>query len=370
MRYAVCILVVIAIAVTGLPSSGAAQSSLLLRNQQMQNQQRMMQQQRQQQALQRQQREAQRRQQAAQRRQMAEQRRRQQAAMQQRQRQMQVRQQQMQTQRRKVAEQRRMQQQRRQEEMQRKQAQRQQAVQKQAQQTARLARDRAVRLQRDRRLQQLRKRTRLQQQERQRQQAAQQTSTMALLSRQVSRAGVMKSPSFVKRRQAASQRFAKLREKRLVVRPRNDAGQVAAKRELASASLKQLRLQKLQQFRNKQALRGAKKTKQDSDSKVKTPKDFAKLSGILRDATKGKGNFNLGSANKEQALSMGKAWVGKDYRVASDGRTLISKDGLRQFRPPSPKKSSRATTGVQANFQRREFPDGNWTHNGHLIILK
>jgi hypothetical protein len=96
--------------------------------------------------------------------------------------------------------------------------------------------------------------------------------------------------------------------------------------------------------------------------------DWAKLSGNLRAAAKGKGNFNIGRANRAQADTMGRAWVGKGHKVASDGKTLISKDGLRQYRPPAAKSSRLAKTGVQANFERREKPSGNWTHNGHLDI--
>jgi hypothetical protein len=63
--------------------------------------------------------------------------------------------------------------------------------------------------------------------------------------------------------------------------------------------------------------------------------NWAGQSGILRSAAAGKGNFGLGAATAEDAESLGRSWVGDGYRVASDGKTLISEDGLRQFRPPS-----------------------------------
>nr|WP_233284489.1 hemagglutinin repeat-containing protein [Agrobacterium tumefaciens] len=97
--------------------------------------------------------------------------------------------------------------------------------------------------------------------------------------------------------------------------------------------------------------------------------DWPELSGMLRNAQTGKGNFGIGSGTREQAQAMGEAWVGAGYKTASDGKTLISADGLKQYRPPSSKPNSPlASTGTQANFERREFPNGSWTHNGHLDV--
>lgn len=50
---------------------------------------------------------------------------------------------------------------------------------------------------------------------------------------------------------------------------------------------------------------------------------------------KGKGNFGIVSATRKEAEAMGKAWIGKGYKVASDGKTLVDAEGMRQFRPPS-----------------------------------
>lgn len=98
-----------------------------------------------------------------------------------------------------------------------------------------------------------------------------------------------------------------------------------------------------------------------------TPDDWAKMSGQLRDASKGKGNFGLGSGTREQADAMGKAWVGPNYKVASDGTTLISNDGLRQYRPP---KFKPRLGKYQANFERRfeGQKTKQWQGNGHLDI--
>lgn len=88
-------------------------------------------------------------------------------------------------------------------------------------------------------------------------------------------------------------------------------------------------------------------------------------SGILREALQGKGNFGLGAASPEMAMRLGEAWVGADYTVASDGTTMVSADGLRQYRPASFKPSLGVT---QANFESRVVPSGGWQANGHLDI--
>ena len=80
--------------------------------------------------------------------------------------------------------------------------------------------------------------------------------------------------------------------------------------------------------------------------------DWTIMSGMLRDAATKKGNFSMGTMTARQADVMGKAWVGKGYTIASDGRTLVSADKLRTYRPPTAKRSSYAHTGIQANFER------------------
>jgi hypothetical protein len=94
---------------------------------------------------------------------------------------------------------------------------------------------------------------------------------------------------------------------------------------------------------------------------------FSSTMGIVKNAASRTGNFGLGSASYSQAMTAGRAWVGNGYRIASDGKTLISADGLRQFRPPSykPKLGIR-----QANFEMRNAAKGRWQSNGHLDIIK
>jgi filamentous hemagglutinin len=95
--------------------------------------------------------------------------------------------------------------------------------------------------------------------------------------------------------------------------------------------------------------------------------NWAKISGILRDAKTGKGNFGLGSASIDEALIAGEAWVGKGYTVTGNGKIWLSADGLRQFRLPSLKPK----LGIeQANFEWRNIAKGGWQGNGHLDIVK
>ena len=94
-------------------------------------------------------------------------------------------------------------------------------------------------------------------------------------------------------------------------------------------------------------------------------RDWVRFSGVLRDAARGKGDFGLGApVSRRDATILGRAWVGKGARQSSTGVAWISKDGLRQWRPPAFKKGS----GVwQSNLQARWVPRGEWQCNGHLV---
>ena len=86
----------------------------------------------------------------------------------------------------------------------------------------------------------------------------------------------------------------------------------------------------------------------------------------LRRARQTKGVFGLPPRTRADAEILGYAWVGEGYTVASGGRTLVSADKLRQYRPPSWKgKIGR----WQANLEWRTVPSGKWTGNGHIDIL-
>lgn len=73
--------------------------------------------------------------------------------------------------------------------------------------------------------------------------------------------------------------------------------------------------------------------------------------------------FGVGRAESNAA---GRAWVGPGHRVRSDG-ILISRDKLRQYRPPTVKKRSGR---YQSNFQWRLRPKDEWQGNGHLNIKR
>lgn len=94
--------------------------------------------------------------------------------------------------------------------------------------------------------------------------------------------------------------------------------------------------------------------------------DWPVSSGIVRDAAKGKGNFGIGSGTVAQAETAGRAWVGDGARLASDGMTWPSQDGLRQWRPPSYKPR---LDKWQSNFEARWELSGQWQTNGHLDIV-
>lgn len=100
---------------------------------------------------------------------------------------------------------------------------------------------------------------------------------------------------------------------------------------------------------------------QDKDGRARADQ----LSAELIERRNEKGNYGLGSATHADAERLGREWVGDDARLSSDGKALVSKDGLRQYRPPSFKPD---LGREQANYEKRLEPDGKWTSNGHLDI--
>lgn len=90
--------------------------------------------------------------------------------------------------------------------------------------------------------------------------------------------------------------------------------------------------------------------------------------GIQRDALSGKGNFGLGVADEETAMRMAESFLGPGASRASSGPAVVAADKLRQYRFPKPVKNPYTRTGVQANFERRWVPNGEWQSNGHLDI--
>jgi RHS repeat-associated protein len=102
---------------------------------------------------------------------------------------------------------------------------------------------------------------------------------------------------------------------------------------------------------------------------VKGMEEMTRFGNMMDKAIQKQGMFGIGEATASQSDVLGKFWVGDKYRIASDGSTLVSEDGLRQYRPPKAKNSPYSTTGVQSNFESRAAPKGSWTNNGHLDIL-
>ena len=124
----------------------------------------------------------------------------------------------------------------------------------------------------------------------------------------------------------------------------------------------------LRQFLPRKGSEGSQSTQNSPQTAGSTAGEpnFAAESGVLRSAAQGKGNFGLGNAKAEMSDRLGQAWVGKNSTLASDGRTLVSQDGLRQYRPSSFKPN---LGRAQANFEQRSVPKGQWQSNGHLDIV-
>lgn len=96
----------------------------------------------------------------------------------------------------------------------------------------------------------------------------------------------------------------------------------------------------------------------------------------IRNAIAAGGNRGVaGSVTTDEAMQLGVEFVGPNYRVMSGGRGIVSQDGLRQFRFPSPKRGIDpmtgepfSRTGVQSNFEQRAAASGEWTSNVHLDV--
>jgi hypothetical protein len=91
--------------------------------------------------------------------------------------------------------------------------------------------------------------------------------------------------------------------------------------------------------------------------------NWAKVSGMFTDLKRGKGNFGIGSGTRSESEALAKAWLGDGFKISSDGKAWISKDGLRQYRPPSSKPRLGKT---QSNFEWRNIGNGKW----HLDITE
>lgn len=69
--------------------------------------------------------------------------------------------------------------------------------------------------------------------------------------------------------------------------------------------------------------------------KILTPvegRGWANISGILRDALKGKGNYGLGSGTYDEAMQAGKSWVGYGFTISSNGSACVSLPDIRPIK--------------------------------------
>jgi len=92
--------------------------------------------------------------------------------------------------------------------------------------------------------------------------------------------------------------------------------------------------------------------------------------GILAKAEAGPNagnrNYGVGYGTMDEVIGAGLGWVGDGARLNSAGNAWISADGLRQFRFPSWKDNT--VKRMQANFESRDIPKGNWVRNGHADV--
>jgi uncharacterized protein YukE len=103
-------------------------------------------------------------------------------------------------------------------------------------------------------------------------------------------------------------------------------------------------------------------SKGGSSSPPPSDSEWPKLSGMLHDASTGKGNFGVGSATRSDCDIVGRAWVGPGAELASDGKTWVSGDGLRVYRPPTYKPR---LGRWQANLESKLVRGGRPISNGH-----
>src|SRR5690606_31556792 len=95
--------------------------------------------------------------------------------------------------------------------------------------------------------------------------------------------------------------------------------------------------------------------------------EVAKFAGMLRDAARLKGNFGIGSATRMEADVLGYAWVGDGWRWSSDGKAMVSADGLRVYRPPSWKPDlGKYPANLEWKVEGISQPQGN----AHIDILE
>lgn len=107
-----------------------------------------------------------------------------------------------------------------------------------------------------------------------------------------------------------------------------------------------------------------------------SPQLRRKLSRIENQLAAGELRGVQGTVTEAEAHQLGVAFVGPGARLSRTGKALISADGLRQYRPATPKGGRSpvdgqpwSRTGKQANFESRaSVNDTTWKNNVHLDV--
>ncbi|WP_109419026.1 VENN motif pre-toxin domain-containing protein [Proteus terrae] len=89
----------------------------------------------------------------------------------------------------------------------------------------------------------------------------------------------------------------------------------------------------------------------------------------------GKVNYGIGTGTRADSDKLGQIWVGDGAKSINGGTGLMSADGTRIYRyPAEKKKSTYASTGIQANFEMFKINpttgDRVRVGNGHLDIIQ
>ncbi len=102
--------------------------------------------------------------------------------------------------------------------------------------------------------------------------------------------------------------------------------------------------------------------------------DWKQIAKKLDNVSNTKGNFGIGKYTKNQTDDLGKAWVGDGAKLSSDGKSLISADGLKKYRFPAYKVKVNKT---QANLEWRSSVNDNWFGgnngaggNAHIEVIE
>ncbi len=105
-------------------------------------------------------------------------------------------------------------------------------------------------------------------------------------------------------------------------------------------------------------------------------KQDPRLDAVVR-GDNGKLNYGIGSGSRDEADRLGKIWVGDGAIPTTDGKGLVSADGLRVYRYPVSEPNAPEhlnPTGVQANFETYQINPSTGERirigSGHMSIKK